>query len=95
MYIEGADVIHMVDDAAYFSAAQFVGHLKTVSVWETILTLWATVHTGLPNTLVFDEGTLFRDTFVGIFEIHDIEYQKSGAQHHSALGIGGRYHKHI
>ena len=49
----------------------------------------------LPNTLVFDDGSQFRDTFVEIYEIHDAEWQTSGTQHHSALGIGERYHEPI
>ena len=64
MYIEGPPVLLMVDDATHFSAAQFFETLITESVWETILTLWTTVYTGLPNTLVFDNGSHFRDTFV-------------------------------
>ena len=40
MDIEGAPVLHKVDDATPFSAAQFVEPLTTESVWETILSLW-------------------------------------------------------
>ena len=72
-YIEGGPVLHMVDDAAHFSAAQFVESLTTESVWETILTLWATVCTGLPNTFVFYDGSEFRDTSVEICETNDVE----------------------
>ena len=57
MYIEGAPKLHTVDDAAYFSKAQFVELRTTESVWETILTLWVTIYTGLLNTLVFDDGS--------------------------------------
>ena len=56
MYIEGSPVLHMVDDATHFSAAQFVEPLTTESVRETIRTSWAIVYTGLPNALVFDDG---------------------------------------
>ena len=85
MYTEGTPVLHMVDDATHFGAAQFVGPLTTAPVWETILMLWAAVYTGLPNILGFDDGSQFRDTFVEICEIHDVEWHKSGTQHHSAL----------
>ena len=43
MYIEGVPLLHMIDDATHFSAAQFIEPLATESVWETILTLWETV----------------------------------------------------
>ena len=45
MYIERASVLHIVDDATHFSAAQFVEQLTAESVWVTIPTLWATVYT--------------------------------------------------
>ena len=67
---------HIVDNATHLIAAQFVDTLTTESVWETILTLWVIVYTGLPNTLVFDDGSQFGDTFVEICEINNLEYQK-------------------
>ena len=85
----------MVYDATHFTAAQSVDALTTESVWEIILTLWAAVYTGLSSTLVFDDGSQFRDTFVEICETHDVEYQKSGTQYHSAPDIGERYHEPI
>ena len=57
MYIEGAPVLHMVEDTTHISAAQFFELLTAVSVWETILTLWAAVYTGFPNRLIFDCGS--------------------------------------
>ena len=66
MYIEEGPVLHMLDDTTYFIIAQFVEPLTIKSVWETILTFWATVYAGLPNSLVFDDGSQFRDTFVEI-----------------------------
>ena len=85
----------MFGDATHFSEAQFVELLTTESVRETINTLWATVYTRLQNTSVFDDGLQFRDTFVEIYEIHDVEWKMSGTQHHSALEIGERYHEPI
>ena len=49
MFIEMALVLHIVDDAIHFSAAQFVELLMTESVWETVLTLWTTVNIGSPK----------------------------------------------
>ena len=66
-------VLHMVYDTTHFSAAQFVEKITIESVWEIILTLWASDYTELPNTLVFDDRSQFRDTFVEIREILDVE----------------------
>ena len=62
-YIEGVPILHMVDDATHFSAAQFVDSWKQNLFGNKILTLWAAVYTGLSNTLVSDDGSQFRDTF--------------------------------
>ena len=78
MYYERAPELHIVDDAAQFSAAQFIEPHTTEFVWENIITLLVTVYTELPNTLVFDDGSQFRNTFVEIWEIHDVERQRSG-----------------
>ena len=56
MYIEGASVLHMVEDATHFSAAQFADPLTTEYVWQTIFTFWVIVYIGLANTLVFDDA---------------------------------------
>ena len=64
----------MVDEATRFSAVVFVSHITTERVWETILKLWANVYTGIPNKLVFDEGSQFRDAFVEIYDLHDVEW---------------------
>ena len=50
---------------------------------------------GLQNTLVFDDDSQFRDTFVEICEIHDVGWKRYGTQHHSALEIRERYHEPI
>ena len=63
----------MDDGATHFSAAQFFEPLTTESVREIIHVLWATVYTGLPNTLVFDNGSQLRDTFIEFCEIHVVE----------------------
>ena len=69
----------MVDDATHLSAVQFVNPSIIETVWETVLLLWATIYTELPNALVFDDDSQFRDPLVRICEIHNGEWQKSGA----------------
>ena len=55
MYVEGAHVLQMIDDANHSSAAQFVEPLTLESVWDIKLILWAAVNTGLPNTFTCDD----------------------------------------
>ena len=95
MYIEGAPVLHMLDDETHFSAAKFVEPLTSESIWETILTIWITVYTSLPNTVVFDDGSQFKDTFVEMCEIHDVEWQRFGNNITVHFKSGNRYHEPI
>ena len=59
MYIAGDSVLDIVDEAMHFRTAKFIETLTTESIWKTILTLWATVYSGLPDTLVFDDDSQF------------------------------------
>ena len=54
----------MVDTEIHFSLARLVEQTTAESAWKLILVLCETVYTGLENTLVFDDGSQSRDTFV-------------------------------
>ena len=95
MYIKGAPVLRIVNNLMHINAAQFVKSLTTEHVREIILTLWVAVYNELLNTLVFDDGSQFRDTFGEICEIHDVEWQRSGKQHNSAFRTRERYYEPI
>ena len=75
----GGPVLYLADEATRFSAAAFISFVITESVQETILKLWTNVYTGILNKQVFDEGSRFRDAFVEIWEVHYVEWKKSGA----------------
>ena len=73
LYIEGASVLHMIDYATHFRAAKFVDSFTTESFRETVPTLSATFYTRLPNKMVLDYVSQFRDIFVEICNIRDVE----------------------
>ena len=50
MHVEGAPILHVVDDETLFSAVKFVVSLTKDSLWGMILTLWVAVYIGVPNT---------------------------------------------
>ena len=74
MYIEGAYVLQAVDKANHVTVTQFSHPLTADSVSETIITLWENACTGLPDTLVFDDGSQLGENFVEIYEIDDAEW---------------------
>ncbi len=57
MYIDSMPVLHIVDEATRFSAAQFLANIGTKAIWDALLRCWATVYTGLPNRILVDQGS--------------------------------------
>ncbi len=93
MYLDGRPLLHVVDDATRFSAARFLPKFSTDSVREAIFLYCSCVCTGLPNTIMSDEGSLFLNIFAELSALHDVNLGKSSVQSYHSLGIGERYHK--
>ena len=87
MYIEGTPVYHMVDDATHFNAAQFVETLTTEYIKRIHTYVMGKYLRSVTEHIIFDYGSQFRNTFVEICKVNDVEWQRSGTQHYSALGI--------
>ena len=49
VHIDAAPAFHLVDDATRFIAAAFFEPTTTDKIWETLLTLWVNVYTGIPE----------------------------------------------
>lgn len=92
MYLDGKPVLHLVDNYTHFSAARFLPDMSTNTIWETIVTSWASVYTGLPNSIRVDQGSQLKDSFITIGRASGVEVNRSGVEAHNALGIGERYH---
>ena len=92
-YLDGKPVLHIVDDATHFSAARFMPRVSTAAIWEALVLCWTAIYTGLPHTIMVDAGSVFRETFAEIAELHDVKTARTGVQSHNSLGIGERYHK--
>ena len=86
-------VLHIVDEATRFSAARFLTKVSTENVWDAILLCWSSVYTGLPQNIMVDEGSQFRNLFAELTALHEVNLEKSGIQSHNSIGVGERYHK--
>ena len=93
VYLDGWRALHIVDETTRFSAAPFLTKMSTESVWEAIILCWSSVYTGLPDSIIVDEGSLFWKMFAEIARLHDVNLQKTPVESHNSLGIGERYHK--
>lgn len=57
--MESRSVIHLVDEATYFSAATFLQNQTTSEIGKTITRLWIHSYMGPPYYLVVDQGSSY------------------------------------
>ena len=93
MFIDGDAVLHIVDKATRFSAASYLPGNSTKTVWETILKCWASIYTGLPNRILTDRGSQFKDKFIDLARKSDVDVISTGIEAHASLGLCERYHE--
>ena len=63
MILDGEPVLHIVDEATKFSAARFLPNTETKTIWNILLSCWASIYTGLPNKILVDQGSNFEIEF--------------------------------
>jgi hypothetical protein len=59
MYIDGSPILHIVDEATPFQAAQWLLNMTAQHVWETLRACWIDVYLGPPDLINHDAGTNF------------------------------------
>ena len=92
-YLDGRPVPHIVDGATRFSAARFLPKMNKESLWVAIIMCWTSLRTGLPYSILVDEGSQFRKILAKLGALHDVNIEKSGIESHNSLRIGESYHK--
>ena len=51
------------------------------------------IYTRLPNRMLVDQGTNFRDAFKNFGALANISVDSTGVEARSSLGLGDRYHQ--
>jgi hypothetical protein len=100
MYLETPEgtkpVLHVMDRDTRFHAARFLLSISAPSVWEALVECWIHMFSGMPNTLLVDQGSQLRsDEFKGITQQAGISLRHTGIEAHSSLGLLERYHDAI
>ena len=97
MYIESMPILHIVDESTRFFAARFLPNVSTKAIWDTLLSCWASIYTGLPNRILVDQGSNVgkSEPFISLAARANVEVQGTGIEAHSSLGIGERYHEPV
>ena len=77
MYLDGKPVLHIVDEETRLSAARLLTKVKTDAVWEALIIFWSSVYTGLPHSIMVDEGSQFHKQFAELAVLHGVKLEKS------------------
>lgn len=93
MWLDGKAVLHMVDTATGFNAAETLPGQSVEHVWQAFVSGWAALYPGYPNKLRVDQGSIFTSIrWQKLSNETGISLQLSGVESHHSLGKGERYH---
>lgn len=93
MYISNLPVLHLVDEATHYSAAQFLSNASAASVWKAILRCWSNVCLGPPDFLRTDQGSQFISReFLSNAEADGISVLSEAVECPCAMSHVERYH---
>jgi hypothetical protein len=93
MYLHTKLVVHIVDVATTFRAANFIPAQDVSSVWNTLLTGWETLYIGFTECILADQGSVFMAThWKTACELSNIHLRHTGTESNNSLGSGERFH---
>lgn len=93
MTLDKLPLLHIIDDGPHFSAAYFIPDVSTPTVWKTNLYCWASVYTGLPNSVLIDGHSQFGKFFIYMARASDVKVSHTGIEAHSSLDPGECNHE--
>ena len=86
-------VLHVVDAGTKFQNAAFLLALDTTTIWNTFITIWASLYVGFPESMLTDQGSVFMSKeWEYNCETASIELRHTGTESHNSLGAGETYH---
>jgi hypothetical protein len=93
VWLEGNAALHVVDLHTHFSAVVFLQRQSVDELWSTLLNIWASVYTRLPNFVKADQGSIFTwARWRAIVSISGVKLELSQIQSHNLFTVGERYH---
>ncbi|KAI0993172.1 hypothetical protein K3495_g15012, partial [Podosphaera aphanis] len=93
MYLDSKPVLHVVDSATSFQAAQFLTTMSAKETWQTLRLLWIDTYQGPPDVITHDAGTNFSSVeFRNEARILGITCREVPVEAHWSIGKLERYH---
>ena len=59
MYIDGKEILHVIDEATCFQAAKWLDTISTKHVWDALRYCWIDMYVGPPDYIIHDAGKTF------------------------------------
>ncbi|KHJ32289.1 hypothetical protein EV44_g3486 [Erysiphe necator] len=59
MYIEGKEMLHVIDEATRFQAAKWLDNVTSKHVWDALRQCWIDTYVGPPDYILHDAGKTF------------------------------------
>ena len=92
MYLDAKPGVDNFRGSQEFSKDNILPDFQDDTMWNTILYWWATIYIGLPYWTLIDQDTILGDPFECIFQISDVQLDRTGIQSNSILNLGDYYH---
>ncbi len=89
-------LLHIIDLGTRFNAAIFLENESASHVRNGFLRAWASLYTGLPASILVDQGSVFMsEEWNYACSLNDIELTNTGTESHNSLGAGEAYHAYL
>lgn len=62
-------------------------------IWTTAIECWDYMYSGLPNTIVVDQGTNLCLYFIPMAELHGVDLEHTGIESDHSIRLGAGYHQ--
>jgi hypothetical protein len=93
MYIDNKPLLHAVDEATRFHAANWLTNLTTEHVWDTLRHMWIDMYLGPPDFIMTDAGTNFTSKkFSHLAGNVGTTVRTVPVEAHWSIGVVERYH---
>ena len=92
IYINGRNVLHVIDTSTSFQAATFLKGMSARDTWNALCRCWIYVYQGPPDRISHDPGTHFQGEFRDHARVMGISCKQMPIEAHWAVGKIERSH---
>ena len=93
MYINGALLVHIIDQATRFQAGRWLQNISAKHTWDTLRACWIDTYLGPPDLITHDAGKNFvSKEFKQYTSMIGITTKSAPVEAHNSIGIVEQYY---